>query len=264
VDADIAAYYARGAERERLLTVSPLERARTEVLLERHLPPAPALVLDVGGGPGAYATWLAARGYDVELLDPVPLHVEQAREAGLTTRRGDARELPWDAGSADAVLLLGPLYHLQERADRVGALREAARVVRAGGVVLAATISRFAPLFDGLFKDRLADPGFEERISLDLRDGRHENPERNPHWFTTAYFHRPEELPGEIADAGLQTEAVLAVESPAEFLPDLRERLSDPARRDVLLRTIERIEAEPALLGASPHLLVIARRATQP
>jgi SAM-dependent methyltransferase len=264
VDADIAAYYAVGAERERLGTISPLERARTEVLLERHLPAAPARVLDVGGGPGAYAGRLMGRGYDVELLDPVPLHVEQAREAGVSARPGDARELPWEDGSADAVLLLGPLYHLQERADRVRALGEAARVVRAGGVVLAAAISRFAPLFDGLFKDRLSDPGFEERIALDLRDGRHENPERNPGWFTTAYFHRPEELPGELADAGLRPEALLAVESPAEFLPDLRERLADPARRAVLLRTIERIESEPALLGASPRLLAVGRVSPRP
>jgi SAM-dependent methyltransferase len=259
VDADMAAYYAAGDERERLLATSPLERARTEVLLERHLPPAPARVLDVGGGPGAYAAWLAARGYDVELLDPVPLHVEQAREAGVRARSGDARELPWEDASAGAVLLLGPLYHLQERADRVRALAEARRVVRRGGVVIAAAISRFAPLWDGLFKDRLGDAGFEERIALDLRDGRHENPERHPGWFTTAYFHRPEELPGELSDAGLRPEALLAVETAAEFLPDVRERLQDPPRRELLLRTIARIEAEPALLGVSPHLLAVGR-----
>jgi SAM-dependent methyltransferase len=264
VDADMAAYYREGAERDRLLTISPLERVRTEVLLERHLPPAPARVLDVGGGPGTYATWLATRGYDVELLDPVPLHVEQAREAGVTARRGDARELPWEDGHADTVLLLGPLYHLQDRADRVRALREAARVTRAGGVVVAAAISRFAPVFDGLFEDRFADPAFEERVELDLRDGRHENPGRVPGWFTTAFFHRPEELSAEVADAGLRLEALLAVEGPADFLPDLRERLSEPGRRALLLRTLERVEAEPALLGASPHLLAVARRAAQP
>lgn len=260
----MAAYYAQGAERERLATIGALERARTEVLLERFLPPPPAVVLDVGGGPGAYATWLAGRGYDVELLDVVPLHVAQAREAGVAAREGDARELPWTDAHAGAVLLLGPLYHLRERADRVAALREAARVTAPGGVVLAAAISRFAPLLDGLHKDFLVDARFEERVALDLRDGRHENPERVPGWFTTAYFHRPEELPGEMTDAGLRFEALLAVEGPAEFLPDVRERLEDPARRALLLRTIERVEAEPALLGASPHLLAVGRATRRP
>ena len=260
----MAAYYAQGAERERLQTISVLERARTEALLERFLPPPPAVVLDVGGGPGAYAAWLTGHGYDVELLDPVPLHVEQAREAGVAARLGDARALPWDDAHADAVLLLGPLYHLTERDERVRALREAARVVRAGGVVAVAAISRFAALFDGLFKDRLDEEGFEERIALDLRDGRHENPERRPGWFTTAYFHRPEELCEEVAEAGLRLEALLAVEGVAEFLPDVGERLEDPERRALLLRSIARVESEPALLGASPHLIAIGRRGAQP
>jgi SAM-dependent methyltransferase len=259
VDADMAAYYEQGAERDRLATIGALERARTEILLERHLPAPPAVVLDVGGGPGAYASRLTADGYDVELLDPVPLHVEQALAAGVRARPGDARALPWEDGHAAAVLLLGPLYHLHERADRVTALREAARVTRPGGLVAAAAISRFAPLLDGLYLDRLADAGFEERVAADLRDGRHANPDRRPGWFTTAYFHRPEDLAAEVAEAGLRLEAVLAVEGVGAFLPDVAERLADPARREVLLRSIARVEAEPALLGASPHLLAIAR-----
>src|SRR5919199_2730706 len=104
----MAAHYAEGAERERLLVVNPLERVRTEVLLERLLPPAPARILDVGGGPGTYAAWLAGLGYAVHLVDPVPLHVEQAREHGTYEASvGDARALAAADGSFDAVLLLG-------------------------------------------------------------------------------------------------------------------------------------------------------------
>jgi ubiquinone/menaquinone biosynthesis C-methylase UbiE len=108
-------------------------------VLRRVLPAPPARVVDVGGGSGVHAEWLAADGHVVELVDPVPLHVEQAsRVPGVTARHGDARDLPMPGASADAVLLLGPLYHLVEREDRVRALREAARVVRPGGVVAAA------------------------------------------------------------------------------------------------------------------------------
>src|SRR5690349_2495113 len=150
---DVTAFYARGLERDRLSGgQGALELARTQALLMRFLPPPPCVVADIGGGPGCYAVWLAERGYDVHLVDPVPLHIEQA--AALARSRpgvslasaaiGDARRLSLPDESIDAVLLLGPLYHLPQRADRIGALAEARRVCRRGGVVIAAAISRFA------------------------------------------------------------------------------------------------------------------------
>ena len=119
LDPDIAWYYDRGDEYDRLSTSARLERLRTEELLERFLPAAPARVLDVGGGPGEYAAWLGARGYDVTLVDPVPLHVEQAVDRGVAAVVGDARTLEFETERFDAVLLLGPLYHLPARDDRI-------------------------------------------------------------------------------------------------------------------------------------------------
>jgi ubiquinone/menaquinone biosynthesis C-methylase UbiE len=111
-------------------------------VLERLLPRPPARLLDVGGGPGTYAAPLVRRGYRVHLVDPVPLHVEQACQAagsdpGFTAALGDARQLPKQAGSQDAVLLFGPLYHLTETTQRRQALAEARRVLRPGGRLLA-------------------------------------------------------------------------------------------------------------------------------
>jgi ubiquinone/menaquinone biosynthesis C-methylase UbiE len=267
MDPEIAAFYALGLEAERLSTWGRLERVRTQELLERFLPPAPATVLDVGGGPGAYALWLARRGYAVWLVDPVDLHLEQAREASArqpeaplaAIEQADARALRAADASADAVLLLGPLYHLTEAADRDSALREARRVLRPGGVVLAAAISRFAATIDGVRKARLDEPGFEAIVEDDLREGRHRNPDGRPDWFTTAFFHRPEQLAAEVEAAGFALEALVAVKGVGEFARDPDAWLDDPRRRDVLLRAIRRVEAEPALLGASPHLLVVGR-----
>jgi 2-polyprenyl-3-methyl-5-hydroxy-6-metoxy-1,4-benzoquinol methylase len=77
---EIAAFYALGFERERLTAgVGALEFVRTQALLDRYLPDPPAKVADVGGGLGRYAYWLAERGYQVHLIDPVALHIEQAR-----------------------------------------------------------------------------------------------------------------------------------------------------------------------------------------
>ncbi|MGW4410342.1 class I SAM-dependent methyltransferase [Nonomuraea sp. NPDC004702] len=150
VTREVLAYYAQDLEHDRLREGrGRLEFWRTQDVLRRTLPPPPARVLDVGGGTGVHAEWLLADGYEVDLLDPVPLHVERAaRVPGLRARVGDARRLPVPDGRADAVLLLGPLYHLADRADRLRALGEARRAVRPGGVVAAATINRYAAVLD--------------------------------------------------------------------------------------------------------------------
>ena len=129
MDDAVSRHYERGLESGRIVRggVPSLELARTLELLERFLPGPPADILDVGGGPGVYAAILARQGYRVELIDAVALHVEQARaaaaaqpESSFTARLGDARALDADDASVDAVLLLGPLYHLTKRDDRFG------------------------------------------------------------------------------------------------------------------------------------------------
>jgi ubiquinone/menaquinone biosynthesis C-methylase UbiE len=270
LDAEILVHYEVGVERERLLRggAGHLEYLRTRELLARYLPPAPATVLDVGGGAGVYALPLAREGYPVHLIDPVPLHVEQAREVSALQRDallasaevGDARRLMCDDNSVDTVLLLGPLYHLTSRDDRLQALREAYRVVRPGGVLAAAAISRFASTYDGLLRGFLEDPRFEEIVERDVREGQHRNPSGRPEWFTTAYFHLPEELRDEVIEAGFKLEALVGIEGPAWVLPDLDSWLEDPPRRSRLLDAIRRVETEPSLLGATAHILVVGRR----
>lgn len=262
-------YYALGLEQGRLEEdFFPLERSRTQELVRRRLPPPPAVVLDVGGGAGAYAFWLAEQGYEVHLVDPVPLHVEQASRtsAARTTgtlasaRLGDARALDREDGSADALLLLGPLYHLPERADRMKALAEARRVLRPGGWLFAAGISRFASLLDGLRGALFDEPLFPPLVERDLATGLHVNDTGRPGFFTTAFFHHPEELGAETREAGFVLEGVYAVEGPGALLGNFGARWSDPRHRETLLRFLRLVEREPALLGASPHLLVIARK----
>ena len=260
IDPTIRAHYSGGHERDRLTDgTGRLEFLRTQELLARVLPPPPAVVLDVGGAAGVHAEPLAAQGYEVHLIDPVPLHVEQASGVpGLASVAvGDARVLDRSDASVDAVLLLGPLYHLTERADRVRALAQGRRVLRPGGVLAAAAISRYASAVDGLFRGYLREPRFEAIVERDLGDGQHRNPDDVPGWFTTAYFHLPDELLAEAADAGLREPAVVAVEGPAWLLPDLDRWLADD--HELLLRTIRRIESAPALLGVSPHLLLTGR-----
>jgi hypothetical protein len=105
----------------------------------------------------------------------------------------------------------------------------------------------------------LVDPAFRANVDHALATGMHHNAERVPGWFTTAYFHRPEDLRAEVAEAGFANVRVVAVEGPAWLLGDLAGWLEDAERRAILLDRLASLEAEPALLGASAHLLALAQ-----
>jgi 2-polyprenyl-3-methyl-5-hydroxy-6-metoxy-1,4-benzoquinol methylase len=267
---EAAEHYASGYEATRLFG-SPqgeLERVRSQEIIGRHLPKPPARVIDVGGAGGVYSLWLLDQGYEVVLIDAMPAHVELAERTLsehpnrrlASARLGDARNLEEAADSADAVLLMGPLYHLTERSDRLQSLREARGVLKTGGVVFAAAISRFASLLDGLARNLVDDPAFQPILEADLRSGQHRNPTNRPDYFTTAFFHRPDELLAEMSEAGFHVEPLIAVEGPAWLLPNLAERLQDVLKRRQLLDLLRQVETEPSLIGASAHLLAIGRK----
>jgi SAM-dependent methyltransferase len=258
LDEEVLAYYELGGEATRL--DGSLELVRTKVLLERLLPAPPATVLDVGGAFGVYATWLADRGYQVRLVDPVPLHVNTVAGLGIDAVIGDARDLAEPDESHDVVLLFGPLYHLLDRADRVRALAEARRVVRPGGLVLVAAISRWAPLYQALLGGSIDTPGFLDMLREARSTGARHGTFGVGDDFTTAYFHRPDDLAAEVADAGLVLDDQYAVEGVAGWMPDIAARLADPRQRALVLELVASSEREPAVLGATSHLLAAAHR----
>lgn len=264
-------YYAEYDEAGRLFREAGLvERLRTQEIITRYAPPAPATVLDIGGGPGTYALWLARQGYTVHLLDAVALHIEQAGKAALdqpdapiaSIQLGDARHLPFADNSAEVVLVLGPLYHLVERAERLNALREAKRVLRPGGWLFAAAVSRFAPLLEGFFRlpQMLLNSLDVEMVRQDLASGQHRNPTGNINCFTTTYFHHPAELGPEVTDAGLHCEAVLPTEGPIWVSGEAVARLQDSSWREQYLSLMRLVERDPVFIGSSAHLLAVARK----
>ena len=265
---EMQAYYELGLEANRLFHGhGHLELARTQEIILRHLPPPPCAVLDVGGGPGVYARWLATRGHHVTLIDASPFHVQQAREASrrqphapiAECRLGDARRLDVASDSVPVVLLLGPLYHLTDLEDRLQALREAHRVLEPAGLIFAAAVDRFASFLPGVFENTLADPEFAAIVARDLRDGQHRNP-TDKDYFTTAFFHRPKELEAEVREAGFELLDLLGVEGPGWLLPDIERRWADPAERERLLEAARAVEREPTLLGLHAHLLAVGQK----
>jgi len=256
----IAAFYDEHyeeADRLHINAFGRLERERTKELLSRELPPAPAHILDVGGGPGVYASWLASLGYTVTLIDPVARHREQAAQYGtFTVEAGDARALSAADGSADAVLMFGPLYHLPDAAERAQALREANRVVKPGGLIAAAFISRHSPLLDLASKLRINDDTIVGLLRPLSQDGTND-PGTG---FTVAYFHTVQEIRQDFAAAALADPTIRGIEGP--LFPLLCSGLVEDRADyfEAALRAARLAEDYPDLLPTTAHLLAVTRR----
>ena len=265
---EVLTYYAGFPEEDRLALGScRLEFERTKEILARVLLAPPARIVDVGGAAGAYSSWLAEAGYEVHLVDASPRLIEEARRRSAKSTApiaslsvADARQLPQEGGSAAGVLVMGPLYHLPAAADRAAALREAFRVLARDGIAVVAAISRYASALDGLARKLSLDPRFVEIRDQDLADGQHRNATGNADYFTTAYFHRPDDLRSEMEGAGFREVRVLGVEGPGWMLQDFDARWDDAAQRKDLIDVARALESESSLVGVSAHLLGVGRK----
>jgi len=272
---DVRAYYDSFGEGEWERLTRPddgaVEFAVTRRAIEDYLPTG-ARVLDIGGGPGRYSLWLAARGHRVALADLSPRLIAIARDRVAASPVAalvddivvaDARDLSqWADASFDAALSLGPFYHLPDLADRDRAARELTRVVRPGGLAFVALMPRYAFLRRTLAipdeRRHLAAPDFVARV---LHDGVFEND--IPGRFTGGYGVRPEEVAPFFARHGFEARALLTTES---IVPDLQEplaelALADPDAHRATLDTVVRLAGDPSLLGLANHLLYVGQKA---
>ena len=204
-----------------------------------------------------HARWLAAAGYRVHLVDPVPKHVERAgRMAGITATLGDARALDLVDASTDATLLLGPLYHLVEASERAQALKESVRVTRPGGLVMTAAISRYAGVLELAALGELDERSDDEVVEI-MVTGVHQD---NLDGFTSAYFHRPDELAAEMGASGLTDITIYGVEGPTVGALDAAGADETQRLLPSAMRCAELLETDAALINASPHFLGVGRR----
>lgn len=259
----LRAYYDARGESEWHRLDNPYEGAIEQELHRRafeELVPREARVLDLGGGPGKWAIWLASRGNRVVLADLSPALLEIGRrklaEAGVEAEavlEVDARDLGrFSDDEFDVVLSLGPFYHLTAAADRETAAREAHRVLRPGGLLLATVMTRYSWLLGALLEtgsSRLP------AIRRALEDGIYHNEEAGR--FTEAYLHRPEEVVTFFEASGFETRRVMASQSflylAQEQVAELHER--DAEAYEALLDLAYESATDPSILGISGHIL---------
>ncbi|MEV0073068.1 class I SAM-dependent methyltransferase [Amycolatopsis sp. NPDC050768] len=256
--ANLTEFYGHDTDEDTRLTRSAhgkLEFLRTQELVRRALNGKALRVLDVGGGTGVHARWLAADGHSVHVVDAVPRHVEVAAGIpGVTAELGDARALTWPDASADVVLLFGPLYHLVEAEDRTLALAEALRVLRPGGLLCAAAISRYLSLLEVSTTGRL-DARMAGAVGEVIGTGKYDGHVG----FVPAHFHTAAELGGEVRTAGVRDVEVFGVEGPAWAALDVAGAAIRDEHLESALQCARLVERDSHLINASAHLLAVGK-----
>jgi len=270
INPEIIRYYTQSrVELNRLSTGhSQFEKARTQQIIQRHLSDKPLKILDVGGGVGTYSFWLSELGNEVHLIDPVPLHIEEAKKQSVqyirppsSIKLGEARTLEFGDEYFDLVLLLGPLYHLAQKEERIAALKEANRVTRKGSILFCAAISRLAFLLDVLFHDILpVNPKTIGAIERHLQTGQIRNPGELPGAFTTAYAHQIGELKEEIIESGLNLDQLISIDGFGWLIPDFEQKWQQTEYQESLLKVSQILESNESILGQSAHLMAIASK----
>jgi S-adenosylmethionine-dependent methyltransferase len=262
---DIADYYNNRPQSEHnRLEEHQLEFDLTWRLLDEYLPPL-GKILEIGASTGRYTLGLAQRGYAVTAVDLSPACLDECKTnlttAGLSGKVqyivDDARTLAEVADrDYDAVLLMGPLYHLVMSEDREMAVREAFSRLRRGGVIFSAFISRF-----GIWGDLLKNLPelIDDQVQVNSVLARGRDREEWPKGGFRAYFAVVAEIAPLHEAVGFETIKVVGVE-PCISADDESYNQLEGERRARFLDVFYQISAEPSTVGASRHLLYIGRK----
>jgi len=260
----IKSFYQNSYDENTRMERNPLEFIRCKEIISRYLTKPSMQIADIGGATGVFSYWLASQAHNVHLLDFTPSHIQQARNYGekhnislASYHCGDARQLPYSNNSFDMVLEMGPLYHLQNKDDRLQCLSEAKRVLKPGGVLLCEVISKYASLIDGFKYLNINDDKFIKILDGALETGLH-SPGDTP-YFTSAFFHSPSDIQDELTATGFSNIDIIAVEGFANAL-DSDEMLKNEKHANLLLEYIRKTEHIPELMGISGHFFAVTHK----
>ncbi len=222
ISRNIEVFYNNASEETRLdKGMGIFEFERIKSLVEKYIPSSSSKIIDIGGGTGKYSEWLAKKGHQVHLVEPVPKHIQIAQNRAnklknkFSVHLGKAQSLDFQNNFADLIILHGPLYHLQKKEDRELAIKEAKRVLKNGGIILGFAINYTASTLVGLLNGLIHKKTFFEMCEVELTTGVHNPPDDFPWLLAEAYYHNPEQLKDEFINQELVHLNTYAVEGMA-------------------------------------------------
>lgn len=280
IDTAVLAGYNAGIERDRLRTgIGLIEFERTKEILLEKLPKPPAVIYDIGGAYGEYAWWLASLGYEVHLFDlsetNIAMSIELAAEYPgvklVSAMVSDARSIPRPDKSADAILLMGPLYSITEYEERILSIIESRRLLKDNGILFSAALTPFSVLVprivlyhidDSKKRKELDDPAVISMIERALEDGCYINPEKKiASGLGSSHLHTSKALREELSAGGFVTSTVHGIMGGAWLAPNLDELLANKETKALLMKTVRMLDTHEEIIGLSGHLLAISRKA---
>ena len=282
IDTAVLAGYNAGIERDRLRTgIGLIEFERTKEILLEKLPKPPAVIYDIGGAYGEYSWWLASLGYEVYLFDLSETNIAMSAELAAeypgaklaSAAVCDARSVPCPDKSADAVLLMGPLYSITEYEERILAIEECGRLLKDDGVLFSAALTPYSVLvprialyhIDDTAKRReLDDPAVISMIERALEDGCYCNPEKKiASGLGSTHLHTAKALREELSAGGFNTPTVHGVMGGAWLAPNLDELLANEETKALLMKTVRMLDTHEEIIGLSGHLLAVSSKKTE-
>lgn len=279
IDKTVLAYYEAGREFNRLRTdVGLIEFERTKEILLENLPKPPAVIYDIGGAYGEYAWWLASLGYEVHLFDLSETNIKLSKELAKeyptyslsSSEVGDARNIPRADNSADAVLLMGPLYHITDYDERIKAIKESFRLLKNDGVIFTAALTPYSVLLYNITvyspkgenkNTYLENTDFLAMVERELKDGCHINPNREVYeGLGSSHLHMEKALKAELEVGGFSDSVVHGVMGGAWLVHDIDELWKNEISRNALMNTVRLLDKHEEIIGLSGHLLAVSKR----
>ncbi|HKL75780.1 MAG TPA: methyltransferase domain-containing protein [Halanaerobiales bacterium] len=264
---EVEKYYDQAAKEEwDRLKRHKVEFDITKRYMQKYIAPK-SKVLDVGGGPGRYAIFLAKKGHDVTLLDlskeNIKLAKKKAEENNLELKKyihGNALKLEEDVKEKfDTVLCMGPLYHLTDKNERKKVVNQCLKRLKKGGKLFVSFISAYAPTIDFIKKnpEELAKYGSDFLLNY-LEDGKNIVSSDNP-GFITAHFINPAEIEPFMNNFALKKEVISGIEGLTAQNEEKINKLSDKAYEEWLDLIFE-TSKNPMTWASCEHLLYIGTK----
>lgn len=269
ISRNIEAFYNKASEETRLEKgMGVFEFERIKSLIEKYITYPSSKIIDVGGGTGKYSEWLAKKGHEVHLVEPVSKHIKIAKNRAhklknkFSVHRGESQRLEFQNNFADLIILHGPLYHLQKNKDRELTIKEAKRVLKNDGIILGFAINYTASTLVGLLNGLIHKKAFFQMCKEELTIGTHNPPDEFPWLLAEAYYHRPEQLKAEFMNQELTYLNTYAVEGLAWLDKDYFSNMLNDKKKSTLIELIQITQNDSYLLPFSPHMMIAVKKQT--